>query len=267
MRVIYVDDEPAVLDNFRMTVEGLSQIDSLNLFGKSEDAIGWVQNNPIDVAFLDVEMPIINGIELAKRLKQIDCNIRIVFVTAYQQYALQAFGVDAIGYLLKPYSREEVEKELEKASFIRPRPDKKIEIRTMPDFMVFVEGRPLQLGRTKQEELLALLVDKGDVGITVGEAVTYLWPDKVYDEGLQGLYRVTMHRLMDALKEARIDYIIGTEGKRKFIRTDMVECDLYKMLEGNSEAIRKYSGTYLRGFAWTEERNAQLGRIKDTMSI
>ena len=127
MRVIYVDDESTLLENFRLTVEGLSLIDELNLFRKSEDALKWAEKNPVDVAFLDIEMPMINGIELAKRLKETDQNIRIVFVTAFEQYALQAFGVEAIGYLLKPYSRKDVEKELEKASYVRPRPRKKVD--------------------------------------------------------------------------------------------------------------------------------------------
>ncbi|MGN0140660.1 MAG: LytR/AlgR family response regulator transcription factor [Roseburia sp.] len=119
MKVIYVDDEIASLDNFRMTVNGLSMVEELNLFQKSEEALKWVEGHSVDVAFLDIQMPGINGIELAKGLKAIDRNIRIVFVTAYEQYALEAFRVDAIGYLLKPYFGEDVEKELEKASYIR----------------------------------------------------------------------------------------------------------------------------------------------------
>lgn len=264
MRIIYVDDESTLLENFRLTAEGLSMVDSLNLFRKSEDALKWAEENPVDVAFLDIEMPIINGIELAKRLKQSDRNIRIVFVTAYEQYALQAFGVDAIGYLLKPYTGEEVERELAKASRIRPIPLQKIEIDTMPDLLIRIDGNPIQISHTKQEELLALLIDRGEVGITGGEAIACLWPDKAASDNL---YWVTMSRLRDKLKEIGIDHIIGTEGNKKFIRTDQVECDLYRMLSGDTEAIAKYSGAYLRRFSWAEERNAQLDRIKKSYSM
>ena len=125
MKVIYVDDEIALLNNFKMTIDGLNLVEELSLFRKSEEALKWAQDNTVDVAFLDIHMPGINGIELAKRLKDIDINIRIVFVTAYEQYALEAFGVDAIGYLLKPYFKEDVVKELEKASYISARPKKR----------------------------------------------------------------------------------------------------------------------------------------------
>ena len=62
MKVIYVDDETALLDNFRMTVEGLSMVEELNLFRKSEEALKWAQDHPVEVAFLDIQMPGINGI-------------------------------------------------------------------------------------------------------------------------------------------------------------------------------------------------------------
>ncbi|MGN0349987.1 MAG: LytR/AlgR family response regulator transcription factor [Roseburia sp.] len=263
MRVIYVDNEIPLLDNFRLTAEDIPGIKSLHLFQKGAEALKWTEENSVDVAFLDIDMPIMNGIELAKRLKQLDWDIRIIFVTAFAQYALQAFGVDAIGYLLKPYTKDEVERELAKAALIRPRPKKKIQIQTMPDLLITVEGKVLQLRRTKKEELLAFLIDKGEVGITGGEAVAYLWPEKCGDDSAKALYRVTMHRLMDILKEAGIDYIIGTEGKKKFIRTNEVDCDLYNMLAGDAEARQKYSGMYLREFSWAEERNAQLEKIKN----
>ena len=83
MKVIYVDDETALLDNFRMTVEGLSMVEELNLFRKSEEALKWAQDHPVEVAFLDIQMPGINGIELAKRLKGIDRNIRIVLLAIF----------------------------------------------------------------------------------------------------------------------------------------------------------------------------------------
>lgn len=259
MRVIYVDDEKALLENFRITVEELEQIDSLSMFDKSEDALKWAENHPVDVAFLDVEMPVINGIELAKRLKQLDENIRIVFVTAFEKYALEAFGVDAIGYLLKPYCVEDIEKQLDKAFCIRPMPKKKIKIQTMPDLLITVDGKAFSLGHTKQEELLALLIDRGEVGITGGEAIACLWAG---NQTSASKYWVAFSRLKEKLVEAGIDHIIASEGNKKYIRTDQVECDLYRMLAGDADSIEDYSGYYLRRFSWAEERNAQLRIIK-----
>lgn len=259
MKVIYVDDERILLENFRMTAGELVRIDTLETFNSGEAALEWVKSNPVDVAFLDVEMPVMNGIELAKRLKGIDENIRIIFVTAYEQYALQAFGVDAIGYLLKPYSREDIEKELNKAYYIKQRPKKSVHIQTMPDLLVTVDGVQLRLGHTKQEELLALLIDRGEMGITKSDAISALWSGYSSDN----IYWTTMSRLKNILDEADISDILVTKGQTKCIDTDKVECDLYRMLEGDTSAIEGYNGKYLQRFAWAQETRLRLDEIKN----
>ena len=88
MRVIYVDDEKIQRENFRLSSEGITWIDDLQSFGNSLEAYEWVKEHPVDVALLDIEMPHMSGIELAKRIKETDPTIRLVFVTAYEQYTL-----------------------------------------------------------------------------------------------------------------------------------------------------------------------------------
>ena len=95
MRVICVDDEQPILDNFKNRVSSFTQIQSLQMFTDAKEALEWVKEHPVDVAFLDIEMGGISGVDLARRFKEIDRDIRIFFVTAYEQYALDAFKVDA----------------------------------------------------------------------------------------------------------------------------------------------------------------------------
>ena len=110
MNVICVDDEKPILENFKSKVKDIPENIHLELFQSPKAALEWVELHPTDVAFLDMEMPQMNGIELATELKKLDRDIRIIFVTAYEQYALDAFRVDALGYLLKPYTKEEIRK-------------------------------------------------------------------------------------------------------------------------------------------------------------
>lgn len=265
MRVICVDDEKPVLENFKSKVKDFSEIKNLELFQSAKAALKWVELNPVDVAFLDMEMPQMSGIELARELKKIDRNIRIIFVTAYDQYAMDAFRVDALGYLLKPYTREEIRHELEKASLMRSKPKKSVKIQTIPDFVVLVDGAPMHFDRMKPEELLALLVDRAEAGVTAGEAIACLWPERTADENTQTLYRVTFHRMMEALKEAGIEHIIGSEGRKRFILTEQVDCDLYRLLSGNINELQNYCGEYMKEYSWAESRNAQLNSIKDAI--
>lgn len=258
MNIIYVDDEPMQLKNFKMTVQDLDRISSLHTFDNGGKALEWIASNPVDTAFLDIEMPGMNGIELAKKMKESHRNIRIIFVTAYDQYALQAFGVDAIGYLLKPYDSDDIAKQLEKAYYTRDIPNKKIQITTMPDLSVSVDGKMLTLGNTKQAELLAFFIDRGKKGVTKLDAIEALWSG--YSS--ESVYWTTMSRLKSILEEAEIPDLIISQGQTKYVNMDAVECDLYRMLNGDADAIQNYHGKYLEEYPWAKVRRKQLKELK-----
>ena len=110
MRVIYVDDEVMQLQNFRLTAAELSRIDSLETFSRSEDAYEWAKNNPVDVAFLDIEMPVMNGYEATMRIRKfpnrIRANIPIIALTAnvFPEDRERAMNVGMDDFLAKPVS-------------------------------------------------------------------------------------------------------------------------------------------------------------------
>lgn len=262
MRVIYVDDEKPALDTFQSKVKGFSEIESLHLFSDAVEALQYAEHHTIDVAFLDIEMSDMNGIKLAERLKQADSNIRIFFMTAFGQYALDAFGVKALGYIMKPYTKAELKEALEMAALMRSRPKKKVEIHTIPNFAMWVDGKRMSL-RGKKQELLALLVDRGEAGLTTGEAIACLWQDRSADEKTQTLYRVTFYQLMEELKKNGMEDIVCSDEKNKYIVKDMVECDLYRILDGDQEELKKYGGYYLSEYSWSEVTNAQLNSMKE----
>lgn len=261
MHVIYVDDEQPALDNFEFSVKEFQDITSLKLFLNGEEALEWAKENPVDVAFLDMDMPSIHGLDLARKLKNINYNIRIVFVTAYSEFALEAFEVDAIGYVKKPYFISDLRKELDKAALIKTVPLHRVVIQTIPNFSVTIDEKPLCTGREKVLELFALLVDRKERGITSGEGIAYLWPEREKDLNTQSLFRVTYKRLVDMLDKAGVRDIITSKGNRRAIRTDLVECDLYRILAGDTQTAKKYNGQYMREYSWAEERNGQLYRM------
>lgn len=260
MNIIYVDDEKIQLENFRLTVEGMQGMESLRLFSSSVEAYEWAKEHPVDIAFCDIEMPRINGIEFAKKLKELNRKICIIFVTAYDQYTLDAFKARATSYLLKPYTRADIEAELENAYWTTGNPlGKKVSIVTMPDLLVTVNGRNIFQAHGKQEELFALLVDRGKNGITKGDALTCIGDGKIPSDST---YWSWLFRLKNILEKAGLPDLIATSGNTKYLRTELVDCDLYKMLEGDQESIEKYSGSYLKRYAWAEERIPELDEIK-----
>lgn len=263
MHIIYVDDEMPAINNFRLTVANFSEIKELNTFQSGEEALDFCKTHTVDAAFLDMEMPGIHGLSLAKAIKALDHQIRVVFVTAFGQYALEAFGVDAVGYLLKPYTASDIRKELAKCAY-RPLPSHRIVIETMPTLNVTVDGVPLHFSGGKPREMLALLVDSAERGFSVGECIACLWPDRQSDAATQSLCRMTWKRLTDVFESLGVGDVLYTADNRRHLRTDAVSCDLYRILAGDKQAAKKYSGEYLSEYEWAENRNASLMNMLKT---
>src|SRR5215831_7418080 len=105
IRALIVDDEPIARGNLRALLRGYPDVDLVGECGSGAQAVRLIQADPPDLLFLDVQMPEVSGFDV---LKQIDLSRipAVIFVTAYDQYALQAFEVQALDYLLKPFDDE-----------------------------------------------------------------------------------------------------------------------------------------------------------------
>ena len=108
MKCIVVDDEKIILDEICAMI-GQTEIEIQRSFQDPHEALENIKALNPDVVFLDIEMPGFNGVELAKKIAGFDPNIQIVFVTAYEQYALKAFEVSAVHYLLKPLTQDKID--------------------------------------------------------------------------------------------------------------------------------------------------------------
>ena len=113
MKTLIVDDEKLALSRLKrlLNEEGINDITECN---NPIDAIKEVTKQKFDIAFLDISMPMMNGLELANAILEISPNTFIIFQTAYQEHALEAFQSGGVDYLLKPISNESVKKSLDK---------------------------------------------------------------------------------------------------------------------------------------------------------
>ena len=111
---ILIDDEISNLKGLEQKLNKLfPKITVLNTFQKPEDAICALQTSQPDLVFLDIEMPRINGFDLLSKLVKID--FQVIFITAYSEYAIEAFKQNAVDYVLKPIDDEELIVAVEKA--------------------------------------------------------------------------------------------------------------------------------------------------------
>lgn len=113
MNAICVDDEKIMLEGIMMICREISDIDEVIGFRKATEALEYVENNDVDIAFLDIDMPVIDGMTLARRMKRCNPDLKIIFTTGYSEFAVEAFKMKANGYLLKPIKKNDIQQEID----------------------------------------------------------------------------------------------------------------------------------------------------------
>lgn len=112
MNCIIIDDEPLARAEMQAMVEELSDLEILGVFSTAATALFYLKEHPVDLIFLDIQMPMISGLELAAMLP---AKTLTIFTTAYPQYALDSYTLDAIDYLLKPVDKNRLINGIKKA--------------------------------------------------------------------------------------------------------------------------------------------------------
>ncbi|MBQ8506363.1 MAG: response regulator [Clostridia bacterium] len=243
MKVILVDDEPLSLDLFKFECGNMPGFEVVGFFDNSADALAYAQDNPVDFALLDIDMPEMTGIELARRLRLARPGMIIIFVTAHPEYAADAIHAKADFVVFKPYEREDIIDALERARLLSERQKKRIRFRTFGHFDMFVDGRLVNFKSAKAKELLALCVSRMGGEVTIHEMVDVLWANT----GDQGLgYRTTIKALSDTLKEVGAGEILRRKRSVLAVDPDAFDCDLLDFKAGKSEARGAFHGEFMQ---------------------
>jgi len=249
MKVILVDDEPLSLNLFKLECGSMPGFDVVGFFDNSPEALEYAQNNPVDFALLDIDMPEMSGIELARRLRICRPGMVIIFVTAHPEYAADAIHAKADFVVFKPYEREDILDALERARLLSERQKKRVRFRTFGHFDMFVDGKLVNFKSAKAKELLALCVSRLGGEVTIYEMVDTLWSGT----GDQGLgYRTTIKALSDALKEVDADQLLKRKRSVIYLNTEEFDCDLADFKAGKAEAINAYHGEFMQQYAWAK---------------
>lgn len=112
IKCIAIDDEPLALDLIKDYIENNENLEPVGAFYQANAAIRFMEEQAVDLIFLDINMPDMSGMELARKLTP-DC--KIIFTTAYEEYALESYKVQALDYLVKPFDQKEFDRSVQKA--------------------------------------------------------------------------------------------------------------------------------------------------------
>ena len=261
MRIYAIDDEPKALrllhDAIAEAEPGAEIVD----FADGAEALAAVREQDLtpDVVFSDIELPEMSGLAFAIELKKLSPETKIIFVTGFPKYAADAYLLHANGYIVKPVYADRVREELDLLALpsTAQRTDK-LQIRCFGHFEVFWNGKPLIFQRKQSKELLAFLVDRVGRACTAEEIAAALWESDEDVQTAKARIRLILHDLRATLREIGMEDVLIRERRQLAIRRDMVDCDYYRMLEGDMNAINSYGGAYMTEYSWAELTAGQL---------
>lgn len=267
MTILAIDDEPLMLMNLKRALQKVFPQADIETFAEGSDLLNYLraaQGRLIQYAFLDIQLRGMLGLDLARRIKELSPQTRILYCTAYARYALQAYQTHALGYLVKPITAEKVRDAVLQieTQLGAPLPAaNKLTIHTFGSFEVLYNGVPLNFEREKARELLAVLIDRRGIPMTNGEIEAVLW-----ETGSTPCYLHTvLHSLRKTLRGVGCEDILLRSRNHTSIDVNRVQCDLYDFLRGSSDAINRYEGIYMSNYSWAEMTNARLftGNLTD----
>lgn len=154
----------------------------------------------------------------------------------------QTITEDKISVIILNTVREDEEREKRQA----------LQVQTFGNFEVFSERKPVAFSRAKSKELFAYLIDRRGAAVTTAEAIGVLWEDKEYSFSLQRQFQTVVSDLMKSLKRHKSEDLI--QRRRNCLSVDVsgLECDFYKLLEGDKVAREQYNGEYMTNYSWAE---------------
>ncbi len=255
MLIFAIDDEPAMLAELHDAIAEAAPDAEILDFRRAGDALSAISEHGRrpEVVFSDIELPGMDGLRLAVQIKNSAPDTKIVFVTGFSQYALEAYRRHVHGYLLKPVDADMIRGELEHLELAEPAPQTgKLRVRCFGNFDVFLNGEPLIFQRTKTKELLAYLVDREGAACTGGEIISALWEDSEEIKDPKTYLRMLTHDLRKTLESAGVSDVLIREHNQWAIRRDMLDCDYYRMRDGDNAALNAYRGEYMKQYSWAE---------------
>lgn len=190
LRCIAIDDEPLALRLVSGYIEKFQQLELLQVFEDAISAAEYLRKNPVDLLFIDINMPDITGIDLVRSLEKKPI---VIFVTAYKNFAFEGFELEAIDYLLKPVDFTRFSKAVEKA--IDYHKYKSATITELPDESIYVysEYRMIKINLA-DIEYVESMEDYVKIHLTEGKVILTLMPLKKMLEKLPADKFQRIHR-------------------------------------------------------------------------
>ncbi|MFI3170437.1 MAG: response regulator [Faecalibacterium sp.] len=265
MRIIYVDDEKNAIKNFDFYIQQYPYVTERTYFSRAQEALAFAKEHAFDIAFLDIQMPDMDGFVLSRTLKELQPEIEVIYVTAFNDYHQEAYSHGGRAYLLKPFQQSDLDEvftflskitsaPVVESSISTPPPVKPpIFIQTFGNFDLWVNGRPVVFKTAKAKELLAVLVNHRGGVVSNIEIFNFLWPDKIYSKSTATYVRKVVQSLKVQLAAIGCSDIVTFSRNAFYINADAFVCDYYTVTAGETTYLASYNGYYMAQYTWADE--------------
>ena len=199
MKCLIVDDEPLAIDVIKSHLANNNQLELVGTCNNAIQAAEMLRNNDVDLLFLDIQMPEVTGIDFFKSLENPPL---VIFTTAYAEYAVEGFELDAIDYLLKPISRDRFDKAIQKAQeYFGFKNGAKVETTELEDNYIFIKAN---------QKLMKVSYDEIQYVEAFADYVKIFIPEKRIVT-LQTMKKMESKLPMDKFCRIHRSYIVGLQ--------------------------------------------------------
>lgn len=291
MKALLIDDEPLALKALRKQLEQTGRVQVAAACTNVNEALLLARQLQPDVIFLDIQMPEMSGLEAAELFYDAVSDVDIVFVTAHDEFAVQAFEINATDYLLKPVNYDRLSRTL---SHLTSRPGRESRLARQPASAIIRCFHQLQLetGRqlpvswrtAKAQELFAYLVHKRRDPASKEHLLSAIWPDAPSSREFSQLYG-TIYQIRKTLSsvqlpvrientasgyvlqlhDTQLDVELWEQGVREAMATEMTEDSLPHCMRCFEMYTGHYFGEY--DYLWAESERERLRRIWYAFSV
>ncbi len=288
MRIVLVDDEHLPLTRLKTLLEK-SNVSGIEIVGEYTDSLELLKDIEIlqpNVVFLDIVMPDMDGLALGEKIQELLPNVEIVFTTGFDQYAIDAFNLHAIDYLLKPVQILRLEKTLERLEQINNKAKKITPKLTVIKLfgglhVVLPDGRtqPIKWRTSKAKELFAYMLEHKNEMIYRDTILELFWPESDIDKASKQLY-TAIYTIRKTLKNYGVDGVkisspLLNSGYKLVVENIVVDVEQWlsrlKLLppiqqttvDEHEQVFQMYTGDYLGDcdYLWAESERERLRRL------
>ena len=261
IRTIIVDDELWSLRQFERSLRDAVDFRLLEMFDSADKALAYAESQEVDFALLDISMPGMNGILLGEKLREINGDMILIYVTGYEEFIKEVIlDLRADYFLMKPFNDADVGQMIDRVRHLSARLRKRVSVQTFGEFDIFVDGQLIEFANQKAKELFAICIDSGGE-VTMKKSIDLLWEGRGYDDRVKCLYRKAVVYLNATFREYGVEDIFSNRRGSCHVNREEILCDYYEVLNGKSIKDTAFDGRYMTAYSWSEETCGKLCRM------